>query len=125
MSIRITKAAARRMGIALPKGKKPGRSKYGAVKTVVDNITFASKKEAARYGVLKVMLANGEICDLQLQPEFPLIINGVKCGKYLADFSFLAMGKRVIEDCKGMKTPVYRLKKKIVEALYNISILET
>jgi hypothetical protein len=31
----------------------------------------------------------------------------------------------VVEDTKGMRTPVYRLKKKIMKALYDIDILET
>ena len=68
----------------------------------------------------------GEIRDLQLQPKFDLIVNGVKVGKYVADFKYVdGEPKYVVEDCKGMKTPVYRLKKKLMAAIHNIDILET
>lgn len=99
-------------------------SKYRNVKTVVNGITFDSAKEAKRYVVLKAMERSGEITDLRLQPEFPIVINGVLCGKYVADFSYLLWEKRTVEDVKGMKTPIYKLKKKIVEAAYNIQIIE-
>ena len=101
------------------------RSKYGAIKTVVDGITFDSKKEARRYGELKLLLSAGQITNLLRQPEFPITINGVGCGKYIADFSYMDGGLHTIEDCKGMRTPVYKLKKRIVEAMYGIKITET
>ena len=100
-------------------------SKYNAVKTVVDGIKFDSKKEARRYSQLKLMEKSGAISDLSLQPRFDLIVNGKKCGFYKADFKYVENGKEVIEDVKGMLTPVYRLKKKLVKAIYNIDIFET
>lgn len=93
-------------------------SKYSAIRTEVDGITFASKREAARYQELKLLQRGGMISNLELQPVFPIIINGVRCGKYIADFAYFDGAARITEDVKGMKTPVYRLKKKIVEALY-------
>ena len=97
------------------------RHKYGAVKTVVDGITFPSKAEARRYGELQML----GVRDLELQPKFPVVINGAKICTYIADFAYLEInGDAVIEDVKGMKTPVYRLKKKLVEALYGITITE-
>jgi hypothetical protein len=101
------------------------RNKYRAVKTVVDGIKFDSKKEAARYQQLKLLERAGEIMELTLQPRFDLIVNGVKCGFYKADFQYLEVGKYVVEDVKGMKTPVYNLKKKLVKAIYGIDIFET
>jgi hypothetical protein len=101
------------------------RNKYGAKKTVVDGITFDSKREAKRYGELKLMERAGYIANLQLQPRYDFVINGVKCGFYKADFKYSdELGVRV-EDVKGMKTPVYRLKKKLMKALHDIDILET
>lgn len=116
--------------------------KYGAKPTTIDGIRFASKKEAKRFGELKLLLLAGEIRELQLQPEFPLqvpalhrmsypngelVLAGVGC--YRADFSYEERTGRtwqsVVEDVKGMKTPVYRLKKKMVEAAYGIAIRET
>lgn len=101
-------------------------SKYGAVRTEIDGITFASKAEAKRYGELK-LLASGKVIEgLVLQPSFELIVNGAKIGVYRADFQYWdnEQGCRVVEDVKGMKTPVYRLKKKLMHALHGIEIVE-
>lgn len=119
------------------------RSKYGAVRTTIDGVTFASKREAARYGELKMLQKAGQIHGLELQPVFPLrvvlstgTIHGAAralagdypvVGKYIADFAYEdSMGRRVIEDVKSAptKTAVYRLKKKMVEASYGITITE-
>ena len=106
--------------------------KYNAKKTEVDGITFASKKEAARYQDLKLMEKAGEIHDLELQPRFDLVVNDIKIGFYKADFQYDVpfVGNdnipavRIIEDAKGIKTPVYRLKKKLMKAIYGIEIQE-
>jgi len=45
-------------------------SKYRAVKTVVNGITFDSKKEAAYYNTLLLLKRAGEITKIDLQPEF-------------------------------------------------------
>ena len=93
------------------------QNKYKAVKTTVDGVTFHSKKEASRYVDLMNLQKSGYISNLRLQPEFPLMVNGKKIGKYIADFSYVCKGVRVIEDVKSKATitPVYRLKKKILE----------
>jgi hypothetical protein len=104
-----------------------GRSKYNAVKTTVDGIVFASKREAARYEVLQFQVRAGLILDLELQPVYPLIVAGIQVGKYLADFRYYRPdGELVVEDAKSgpTKTPVYRLKKKVVEAFYGIKVTE-
>lgn len=101
-------------------------SKYHAVPTVVDGIRFASKGEAARYRELKLLELAGEIACLELQPRYPLVVNGVKIGEYRADFRYAEHGAGVIvEDFKGVRTPVYRLKRLLVKALYGIEIRET
>ena len=100
-------------------------SKYGAIKTVVDGHIFDSKAEARRYQELRLMASAGEISDIELQPKYPLIVNGKNCGFYKADFRYKIAGVLVVEDVKGVKTPVYQLKKKLVKALYDIDIVET
>lgn len=110
------------------------RSKFGAIRTEVDNIVFASKAEARRYGVLKLQQRLGMITDLELQPRFPLMVAGVEgddapdgmhVGVYVADFRYYKRdGELVVEDVKGMPTPVYRLKKKLMAALYGVHIQE-
>jgi hypothetical protein len=99
-------------------------TKYGAIRTEVDGMSFASKAEARRYAELKLMERAGAISRLDIQPRFPLTVNGVKVGAYVGDFAYMDNGKLVIEDVKGVKTPVYRLKAKLVKALYDIDIAE-
>lgn len=85
---------------------------------------FASKREAARYLELKILLKAGLITRLELQPKYPLVISGVRVAMYIADFQYVQAGKVVIEDVKGAKTAVYQLKKKIMNALYGIEVKE-
>lgn len=101
-------------------------SKYRAIPTFVDGIRFASKGEAARYRELKLLELAGEIACLELQPRYPLVVNGVKIGEYRADFRYAERGSGVIvEDFKGVRTPVYRMKRLLMKALYSIDIRET
>jgi hypothetical protein len=100
-------------------------TKYRAKPTKIDGIRFASKREAKRYQELKLLFRAGLIRELQLQPEIDCIVEDKHLFTYRADFSYWENGKNVIEDVKGFKTPVYRLKKRIIEALYNIKITET
>jgi len=106
------------------------RSKYRAVKETVDGITFASKAEARRYAELKLLEKAGEIFDLRVQPEYDLCAwqngNAPVVGKYRADFSYLDVRTKcgVVEDVKGFRTPLYRWKKKHVEAQYGITVRE-
>jgi hypothetical protein len=82
--------------------------------------------EANRYKELKLLQAHGSIRNLELQPSFPIVVNGVKVGKYLADFRYEREDARgwvsVTEDVKGMETAVFRLKAKLVKALYGLTI---
>ena len=103
---------------------QPWKSKYRAQPVWIDGIRFPSKKEGGRYLELKLLEKAGHIKNLELQPRYDLIINGKNCGFYKADFRFFEGGKRKIVDVKGVRTPVYILKKKIVEALYNVEIIE-
>jgi len=102
------------------------RSKYNATKTTVDGIVFDSAKEARRYGELKLLENAGKIECLVLQPEYPLEAKrGGEVGKYRADFAYYSPSHGfIVEDVKGFKTPLYRWKKKHVEAQYGIQIRE-
>lgn len=100
--------------------------KYRASPTVVDGIGFASKAEAARYSTLKMLERANEIEDLELQPKFTVEVNGVHICDYFADFRYTDCreGLQVTEDVKGVKTPVYKLKKRLVEAVHGVTITE-
>ncbi len=101
------------------------RSKYGAKPVFVDGIRFASQREAKRYNELGTLLAAGLISDLQLQPRFNFMVKGVKCFADVADFSYTtSSGAQIIEDAKGFKTDIYKLKKKLIEAAFGVEIKE-
>lgn len=100
------------------------RNKYGAVPTMVDNVRFASKKEAKRYQDLKILLRGNAIKDLLLQPKFLLAVDGIQICSYVGDFQYTECNEVIIEDCKGFRTPVYKLKKKLMKAIYGIEIRE-
>ena len=101
------------------------KNKYRAVKTEVDGIVFDSKREAARYMELMLLERAGEISHLELQPVYECVVNGKKICTYRADFRYFTKLGNIVEDVKGVKTPIYRLKKKLVEALYaGVTILE-
>ncbi len=95
--------------------KRP--NKYRAKPVTVDGIRFASSKEARRYGELKVLERAGKIRQLVLQPKFKLTVNGHLICEYWGDFAYFEKA-RVIEDTKGFKTEVYKLKRKLLLALY-------
>lgn len=99
------------------------RSKYKNVPTQIDGITFHSKKEAERYGVLMILQRSGKISNLELQPKYKLTVEGKHIANYIADFTYFDRQcvRPVVEDVKGMKTPVYNLKKKLFLALYGAS----
>jgi hypothetical protein len=104
-------------------------NKYHNKKTTIDGVTFDSRREAERYQELKLLERAGLIKQIELQPVFNLIVKtGKSVGVYRADFRYYdtVTGKWIIEDVKAKitKTPVYRLKKRIVEEVYRISISE-
>lgn len=103
------------------------KNKYRAKKVVIDGFTFDSGKEGRRYLELKLLVRSGDIRDLELQVRFDFEHNGVNLGFYKADFTYSETLpiKHITEDVKGMKTPVYNLKKKMMKAFHNIEILET
>lgn len=106
-------------------------SKYHAKKATVDGITFDSRKEADRYLTLKAMEEEGSIRDLRRQVRYELVPAFDVDGRhyrpvfYVADFVYVEDGKEVVEDVKGMKTDVYRLKSKLFARRYGMGIKET
>lgn len=122
------------------------RPKYGAVQVnpeglsraqctqlgIVFQKAFDSKAEWNRFKVLSRLEADGQIRHLQCQVPYPIEVAGKKIATYYADFTYEQLTnegviewKSVTEDKKGFRTPEYKLKKKLVEALHGIRILET
>ena len=104
----------------------PKKAKYGNTKVEVDGHKFDSKKEAQYYHELMLRKKAGEIRDIVLQWQFNFYIDNDKMFSYYADFCFfdIKQNKEMIIDVKGVKTPVYRLKKKLIERYCGITITE-
>lgn len=121
--------------------------KYNNKKVMVDGIKFDSKKEALRFKELKMLERAGIIQDLQRQVKYVLIpaqyepsgeiyTKGKEKGKpkkgklierecaYYADFVYTENSKTVVEDTKGVKTPEYIIKRKLMLYIHNIKIKE-
>jgi len=103
----------------------PRRHKYGAKKVKLDGYTFDSKAEAKRYEELKLMEKAGRITDLEVHPVYCINFKTVRICKVILDFKyFIYRSEWIYEDVKGVRTPVYRLKKKLLEATHGIRITE-
>ena len=110
-------------------------NKYGNRKVVIDGIPFDSQREANRYSELRLLLRAGEIRNLRQQVPFELIpaqrIGGKvveKACHYIADFTYEQRKgdtwEKVVEDAKGCRTEVYRIKKKLMLYVHGIRIVE-
>lgn len=98
------------------------KSKYRAQRTEVDGITFASKKEATRYTVLKLMEKQGYIQQLRLQVPYDLNEGGTFRYRYIADFVYLQAGIEYVEDVKGYITREFKKKMKLMKQIHGIDI---
>lgn len=98
------------------------RSKYGNIKAEAFGLKFDSRLERDRYLVLRSMEAEGKITRLRTQPEYDLSVNGFPVCVYRADFAYHFKGYPVTEDSKGVLTPEFRIKRKLLKALTGIDI---
>ena len=106
-------------------------SKYGNKKVQIDRYVFDSQLEGRRYRELALLERAGEIKNLRLQVPFLLQDSFKKNGKtyrkieYIADFVYEEKGQTIVEDTKGMKTDVFKIKQKLFEYKYpNLTIKE-
>lgn len=105
-----------------PKAK---RTKHNNVKVETEDGVFDSKKEYKRYKELRLLLKKGEIGFLAKQVQFELNKGGSHSLIYIADFVYTTKeGKQVVEDVKGMRTTVYKKKKKLMKQIHKIEIKE-
>lgn len=133
MTAKVTKAKKR---------KTSKRSKYGNKKILVNGVKFDSMKEYKRYLQLQMLERAGDITDLQRQVKYVLIPaqkepdtigpkGGIHKGRtieqecsYIADFVYQENGKTVVEDTKGVRTPEYVIKRKLMLYIHGIKIKE-
>ena len=107
-------------------------SKYHSTPVEVDGIRFDSKREANRWAELRILERAGKIQKLKRQVKYLLIPSQYRDGKciereasYIADFVYIKDGHLVVEDCKGFRTPEYKIKRKLMLQLYDIRLVET
>lgn len=91
------------------------RNKYGVApkeERTVDGIVFASKKEANAYAAIVLAIKAGSMKSVELQPRFEF-----PCGVvYVADFRITYPdGTVAIVDVKGLRTPVFKIKQKLLK----------
>ena len=121
---------------------KPKNRKFGNRRAEVDGIAFDSKKEARRWRELTLLQEAGKISGLRRQVKYVLIPaqrepdtrgkrGGIIKGKllerevaYYADFVYIADGMTVVEDTKGVRTPEYIIKRKLMLWRYGLRIKE-
>jgi hypothetical protein len=103
-------------------------NKFGARKTVVDGMRFDSMAEARRYRELQLMEKAGVISELVCHPRYRIEVNGSRVCEVIPDFRYQDndAGRMVVEDVKSLptRTPVYRLKKRLLQAVHGIEIQE-
>ena len=115
------------------------RAKYRNIKAG----GYDSKKESRRAWELDMQERAGMITDLRKQGKYVLIPaqreppivgprGGVKPGKllehecaYVADFVYKRDGREIVEDCKGMRTKNYIIKRKLMLYVHGVRIFET
>lgn len=87
-------------------------------------VYFGSKREHSHFVKLLHDQKHGLISDIELQPRFDIIVNDKNIGRYRADFKFFDKRKQTdrIQDVKGMVTRDGELRRKIVEALYGVTV---
>lgn len=128
----VNEAASRGLSVKSQDGKpldillapeKVAANKFRNEPKTVDGIRFASKLEANRYLQLKMMKAGGLITDFIIQQTYYLEVNGIHICRYIADFEITwADGRVTVEDTKGVETPEFKLKKKLMLAIHGIEI---
>lgn len=108
------------------------RSKYGAKTVEADGRVFDSRAEYRRWCDLVAMQRAGHIRELRCQVRYELLPSqrkpsgGTERGvAYVADFVYLdADGRQVVEDVKGVRTPEFILKRKLMLHIHGIEIQE-
>lgn len=99
--------------------------KYRNKPCEVDGIRFDSQKEAKQYGKYKLLVKSGKLTSFTMKNKYYLEINGVKLGYYEDDFCLTwPSGNIQVVDCKGIRTPIFILKKKLMLAIHGIVIKE-
>ena len=107
-------------------------TKYRAKKTTFDGIEFDSQAEARRWAHLCLLEKAGEVRNIRRQVPYVLAQSVKLYGetrarpsvRYVADFVYedVKWGRMVVEDVKGMDTPMSRLKRHLMATTHGIMV---
>jgi len=88
---------------------------------------YDSQRESRRAQELNLLEKAGTIGNLIFKPKFEIVppVGGHKGAYYEADWSYFENGQLVVEDSKGYRTQLYKLKKKLMRWRHGIEIRET
>jgi len=101
----------------------PKKHKFNAVPVKEDGKYFDSTLEFNYFNHLKLLQKTGKVSFFLRQVPFELDLKNTKISKYFVDFQvFYTNGAIEFVDVKGKETVVFKMKKKMVEALYPITI---
>ena len=103
------------------------RGKYGNLKVILpDGTKFDSGLEFKVWQQLAAMQKLDIIEGLERQVPYRITINGQWVCTYYADFVYTLKetGETCVVDAKGVRTAVYRLKKKLMKIVLGIEIQE-
>ena len=123
------RAMAKKSGPHIADAPTAKPSKYRNQRTFADGVTFDSKREAECWMALRLRLTAGDIWDLQRQVKFPLLtssaegLHPVVCD-YVADFVYKDNSGTHVVDAKGIRTQVYKIKKRWLYLQMGIEIEE-
>lgn len=104
-----------------------GQSKrFKNIRTVIDGITFDSRREARHYLTLKTLERTGHVKGLRCHPLYRLEVNGIVVARYRPDFDYYLEGVFTVDDVKSKWTitSVYRLKRRLMFAIHGITVRE-
>lgn len=107
-------------------------NKYHNKKIVYAGEMFDSRKELNRYIELLFLQKAGKISGFRRQVKFELIPalrdaqgrTAERACCYIADMVYTENGKTVVEDVKGVRTDVYKIKRKLMLWVHGIQIRE-
>lgn len=117
------------MSIEEFKKLKIKKSKYGNEKTIYKGEKYDSKREADYSKMLDTLKHSKNraerVLKVERQVRYPIFIGQKHICNYYSDFRVrYGNGREEVIDVKGYKTEVYKIKKKLVEAIYQFKIIE-
>lgn len=101
-------------------------NKYGAKRTAYNGRTYHSKAEAnyaAKLDLLMTARGKNRVISWTPQVGIPLSVNGQLITTYIVDFEVYYSDRTEVHEVKGVETAVWKLKRKLFEALYPNAVL--